>query len=120
VRQGQLSAGHAKVILALDRPEEQILAGQEVLKDGLSVRATEELVARYQHRALTPPGSKSAGKPSSPPTDAHLADLSNRLQERFGTRVQLKYRKGKGAVTIHFYDDNDLARLLELFSVKVD
>ncbi len=119
VRQGQLSAGHAKVILALEQAEEQILAAQEVLKGGLSVRATEEVVARYQQRHLAPPGAKGENK-TPPPTDAHLADLSNRLQERFGTRVQLRYRKGKGAVTIHFYDDNDLARLLELFSIKVD
>ena len=50
----------------------------------------------------------------------HVADLEHRLQERFGTRVDLRYRRGKGALQIHFYTDDDLQRVLEMIGVSLD
>ena len=49
-----------------------------------------------------------------------MADLERRLQERFGTSVDLRYRQGKGAIQIHFYNDDDLERVLELIGAKLD
>jgi len=49
-----------------------------------------------------------------------VADLEHRLQERFGTRVDLRYRRGKGALQIHFYTDDDLQRVLEMIGVRPD
>ena len=49
-----------------------------------------------------------------------MADLEHRLQERFGTRVDLRYRRGKGALQIHFYNDDDLQRVLEMIGVRLD
>ncbi len=118
VRRGQLAAGHAKVILGLDRAEEQYQAAQKVLQEGLSVRATEELVARWQKQGLA--GDRASRTVRATTPDAHVADLENRLQQRLGTKVQLRYRQGKGAVTIHFFNDHDLDRILEIMSVKVD
>jgi ParB family chromosome partitioning protein len=120
VRRGQLSVGHAKVILGLSRPEEQTLAATRVLKDGLNVRQTEELVARLQNRGASAPASPS-GRPAAPVTsDAHLTDLENRLQERFGTKVQLRYRQGKGAMEIRFFNDDDLNRILQIVGIHLD
>ncbi len=86
----------------------------DILKGDLSVRATEHLVAQWQKSA-------PARSPTNPaPRDMHVADLETRLQQRFGTKVQLRYRQGKGAVTIHFFNDEDLGRILDIFSVKVD
>src|SRR5439155_15456894 len=118
VRAGRLPVGHAKVILALARAEEQMLAAERVLKQSLNVRQTEELVARLQNR----PAAGAAGKPSalSLTQDSHVADLTRRLRERLGTKVDLRYRQGKGAVQIHFYNDADLERVLEMIGVKVD
>ena len=48
IREGRLSVGHAKVILGLARPEHQKLAADKILRDGLNVRQTEELVSRLQ------------------------------------------------------------------------
>jgi ParB family transcriptional regulator, chromosome partitioning protein len=121
VRDGRLSVGHAKVILGLSRGEEQDMAAARVLKDGLNVRQTEEFVAHLQARTQS---SSVAGAPNGNAQayvrDAHVADLEQRLQERFGTKVQLRYRQGKGSVEIKFFNDDDLERVLQIVGVSVD
>jgi ParB family chromosome partitioning protein len=119
VRHGQLSVGHAKVILGLSRTDEQTLAATRVLKEGLNVRQTEDLVARLQNRDPSTPGSR--GKNTAPvPSDAHLADIESRLQQRFGTKVQIRYRQGKGTMEIRFFSDDDLNRILQIAGVQLD
>jgi len=118
VRDGRLSVGHAKVILGLTRAAEQRLAAERVLKQALNVRQTEELVSRLNQRGPATGGGKSA-LPSMV-QDAHITDLERRLQERFGTKIDLRYRQGKGAVHIHFFNDDDLGRVLEIVGVHLD
>ena len=118
VRDGRLSIGHAKVILGLPSGTEQELAAERVLKNSLNVRQTEELVAQWQHRTSRTDIQKS-GKDRIVP-DGHVAALERRVQERFGTKVHLRYRKGKGALEIHYYSDDDLQRVLDLLGVSVD
>ncbi|KAF0180130.1 MAG: ParB-like partition protein [Limisphaerales bacterium] len=120
LRHGQLSVGHAKVILGLTGAAEQKLAAERVLKDGLNVRQTEDLVARLQQSSTqAPTKSASGGKPAAP-RDVHVASLESKLQERFATKVALRYRKGKGAVEIRFFNDDDLDRILQIAGVKMD
>jgi ParB family chromosome partitioning protein len=118
VRDGRLSVGHAKVILGLTRVEEQKLAADRVLKHSLNVRQTEDLVARLQNPGAAPARGKAGAL--SPVKDAHVAELERRLQERFGTKVDLRYRQGKGALQIHFFTDADLERVLETVGVKLE
>jgi ParB family chromosome partitioning protein len=117
VRDGRLSVGHAKVILGLAGAEEQKLAADRVLRKSLNVRQTEELVAALQQQAASGTAvRKSPGSALAP--DIHAADLQRRLQERLGTKVDLRYRQGKGALQIHFYSDADLDRVLEIIGVR--
>lgn len=120
LRHGQLSVGHAKVILGLTGAAEQKLAVERVLKDGLNVRQTEDLVARLQQSSTQAPTKAASGSKPAPPRDVHTASLENKLQERFGTKVAVRYRKGKGAVEIRFFNDDDLERILQIAGVKVD
>jgi ParB family chromosome partitioning protein len=116
IRDGLLSVGHAKVILGLATEKQQKLAADRVMKDGLSVRQTETLVSRLQTRGAS---AKTPGiKPLA--TDANVVDLENRLRERFGTKVRLKYTQGKGSVEIAFFSDDDLDRILQIIGVRVD
>jgi len=46
--------------------------------------------------------------------------LENRLRERFGTKVRLRYAQGKGSVEIAFFNDDDLERILQIVGVRVD
>jgi len=115
LRGGLLSVGHAKVILGLANPEEQKLAADRIVKDGLNVRQTEDLVSRLQHQ---PVPRVSGAKPST--RDPNLAQVEDRLRERFGTKVQLRYRQGKGAVEIRFFSDDELERILQIVGVTID
>lgn len=120
LRHGQLSVGHAKVILGLTGAAEQKLAAERVLKEGLNVRQTEDLVARLQQSSTQAPTKSANGSKPAPSRDVHTASLENKLQERFATKVSLRYRKGKGAVEIRFFNDDDLDRILQIAGVKID
>ncbi|MFA6544142.1 MAG: ParB/RepB/Spo0J family partition protein [Limisphaerales bacterium] len=120
LRHGQLSVGHAKVILGLIGAAEQKLAAERVLKDGLNVRQTEELVTRLQQFSTQAPARPSAGGRPAVPRDVHVASLETKLQERFGTKVAVRYRKGRGAVEIRFFNDDDLDRILQVAGIKID
>ena len=118
LREGRLSVGHAKVILGLATEKHQKLAAERILKEGLNVRQTEALVARLQAResgTVTKPGQ------ITPLTrDAHVASLENKLRERLGTKVHLRYAQGKGALEITFFSDAELERILQILGISPD
>lgn len=118
VKSGTLSASHAKVLLGLPRANDQQMAAEQVLAGGLSVRQTEVMVARMLAQAEESAGGKARQVSLMP--DVHINDLQNRLQEKFGTKVALRYKHGKGSVEIRFFNDDDLDRVLEIMGVKVD
>jgi ParB family chromosome partitioning protein len=119
LRTGRISVGHAKVILGLPDEKIQQLAAERIVKDGLNVRQTEGLVAKLQTRAAKNSGD-TAKTPAIVPIDANIGRLEEKLRERFGTKVQLKYAKGKGAVEISFFSDDELQRVLEILGVNAD
>jgi ParB family chromosome partitioning protein len=115
IREGRLSVGHAKVVLGLLSEKQQRLAAERILKDGLNVRQTEGLVGRLLARE-----AGAAAQPAGPAVmtrDAHVASLEDRLRERLGTKVHLRYARGKGALEISFFSDDDLERLLNLLGI---
>jgi ParB family chromosome partitioning protein len=121
VRNGLLSFGHARAILGITHAESQKQLAEEVIRDGLNVRETEQLVTRRSQQAGgggAQNGSLATKAPHTP--DVHIGALQTRLQERFGTKVLVRYRKGKGAVEIRFFNDDDLDRVLEVIGVKMD
>jgi ParB family chromosome partitioning protein len=119
VREGRLSVGHAKVILGLADEKSQRLAAERVIKEGLNVRQTEGLIAKLHKR-----GQKISGDSAKSlvivPVDSNIARLEEKLREKFGTKVQLKYAQGKGAVEISFFSDDELQRVLEILDVNAD
>jgi len=117
IREGRLSVGHAKVILGLDTEKQQQMAANRILHEGLNVRQTEELVSRLQMRE---DGVAPKIPVQVPTRDAHLTDLENRLRERLGTRIHLRYAQGKGALEISFFSDAELQRVLDILGVKMD
>lgn len=117
LRDGQLSVGHAKVLLSLSSAADQKIAAQQILKDGLNVRQTEQLIARIQERS-----SSNHSTPTVPasPRDPHVADIENRLQQKLGTKTLLRYRQGKGSIEIRFFNDDELERILALLGLPPD
>ncbi|MDH7502404.1 MAG: ParB/RepB/Spo0J family partition protein [Verrucomicrobiota bacterium] len=120
LKNGQISVGHAKVILGLDRPEEQQLAAVHVIRDNLNVRQTEALVARWLARGRASKESEAASSKIGEQRDVHVVSLENRLMEKLGTKVRLRYKRGKGSVEIRFFSDDELERILQIIGVVQD
>ncbi len=116
LRERRLSTGHAKVILGLSDAKHQKAAADRVVRDGLNVRQTEALIAHLQARET---GAITKAAPASPaPKDAQVASIEDRLRERLGTKVNLRYFKGKGSLEISFFSDAELERILQLLGVN--
>ncbi len=118
VQNGQLSVGHAKVILGLDSPEHHTIAADRVIRQSLNVRQTEDLVARLRGSISKP--DRAEKSPRSNIADPNVEALESKLQERLGTRVRLKYQGGKGTLEVRFFSDEDLERVLEVMGVGSD
>jgi len=117
VRDGRLSVGHAKVILGLTDPDLQKLAADRVLRQALNVRQTEVLVTQLQNQGTA---TRATGKSGKSTTDPHVDQLQTQLRERMGTKVELRYRQGRGVLNIHFFNDDDLERVLAILGVRVE
>ena len=116
---GDLSPGHAKVLLGLDIAREQELLAEQAVREGLSVRALEKLVARAKR-----PARKPRAERSDIPAD-HLSYLSDQLHQHLGTSVRISPcktlsngKKAKGCVEVDFYSTDDLDRLLHLLGIS--
>ena len=116
LRTGQLSVGHAKVILGLDDTAQQQLAAERVLKESLTVRETETMVDALAGDAPAPGKGKKA---KTATREVHVTSLENRLKETLGTKVSLTYREGKGTLNIKYFSDDDLERILKLLGVEM-
>jgi ParB family chromosome partitioning protein len=109
--QNLLSVGHAKVVLALKTPEEQLMAAETVLRRNATVRDTERLVARLLGAGRSRRQSRRAGsEPSITPTA--VEDLQNRLQEHLATHVTIRHADKRGRIEIEYYGNDDLQRIV--------
>jgi ParB family chromosome partitioning protein len=107
VGSGDLSVGHAKVLLALDDAKEQTLVAEKIRKDNLTVRATERLIA-----AMRAGSSATPGKLRPKTSTAVFADVEKRLQQHLGTRVRIVGKANAGKIEIHYFTPQDLERVL--------
>ncbi|MGB9602181.1 MAG: ParB/RepB/Spo0J family partition protein [Verrucomicrobiia bacterium] len=117
IRSGNLSTGHAKAILAIESPTLQKLAAEKVIKNSLNVRQTEELVDYLKSHSASAPNTKTK---KFQPRDAHIVDLEKKLMQKFGTKVTLHYRDGKGAVEIKYFSNDELERILSIVGIELD
>lgn len=112
---GMLSVGHAKVLLGLENKAEQLVLARRVIEQGLSVRATEDLV----NHARQGSGSRASGGRRVPPGEAAaIIDIQKRLITHLNTRVQLKHTPKKGHIVIEYQGNEDLQRILEKLGVE--
>jgi len=119
--QDRISVGHAKVLLALKSREEQALLAEEIIRQNLTVRAAEKLVARHFADSGTPKptrnGTPAVAKPALGPAVLHL---QNRLQQHLATHVTLHHGEKRGRIEIEYYGNDDLQRLLGVLGLKPD
>ena len=102
---GAISAGHARALLGLSDPNEMERLANKIVSEGLSVRATEELIflsSGSKKSTRTKSGSSSQGK---------YQELEERIGDSLDTRVRIKGGKGGGKIVIEFADSQDLLRI---------
>ena len=110
----EVDMGHARALLALDSPSQQIKVFKEIQKHGYSVRKVEEMVNMLKNGEDVQSGSKKVAGKSQLPSEYDA--LKNRLSSFLGTKVQMTCTsKGKGKITIPFGSEDDLLRLMGMF-----
>src|SRR5437773_3554010 len=109
--QNLLSVGHAKVLLALKAPEEQLLAAETVLRRNATVRSTERLVARQLGIGRSRRRSRRVASELSAAGTA-VEDLQNRLQQHLATHVAIHHGDKRGRIEIEYYGTDDLQRIV--------
>ena len=115
VAAGVLSAGHARALLGLDDSDAQEQLALRIVAEGLSVRATEELVSLA---IADGPAKKAAPARRAKVHAPALNDLADRLSDRFDTRVKVDIGRNKGKITIEFATVDDLERIVGMIGVE--
>ena len=111
LRDHKIDMGHAKALLSVEDPKQQLSLYNAILKEGLSVRKVEELVKNVEENKSKPQGAKlkaDAGK---------WNEVQNLLSNRFGNQVKiLQKSNGKGSITINFSNEEELNNLIQTLS----
>ena len=112
---GDLTAGHAKAILALKNPEDQRKVANIILAKDMTVRQAEEYVKRYSENPNKEP--KSTKKELDPQFELSTKEVETTLKKSLGSKVRLKIldsAAGRGKIIIDYKDYEDLDRLIEM------
>jgi len=109
--QNLISVGHAKVLLALKVPDEQLLAAETVLRRNATVRSTERMVARLLGIGRGRRRARRAVSESGATATA-VEDLQNRLQQHLATHVTIHHGDKRGRIEIEYYGTDDLQRVV--------
>ena len=116
LRDNDISMGHARCIVGLDKVEQQLYVLNKIKSEELSVRAVEELVRNLQNKPIAS-DAKSENKSATPAANAEISTLQNKLTSHFGTKIQVKSDKQfKGEIKIPFVSAEDLNRILEILN----
>ena len=108
LRQGKLSAGHARALVALDDPNRQLTLAKLAVENGWSVR---------QMEAAAQAKPRSGQQAIKPPKAPELKELERMAREAFGTRAQLSGTAERGKLTLSYYSRSDLDRIYEVLEM---
>lgn len=106
LKEEKITMGHAKAILSLESIDQQLVLHEWILRQALSVRASEEASRTLSEKKCRPKQAEQE--------DLFVMDIKRKLAERFGTKVTIHETQGAGSLNFHFYSFEDLNRLLEL------
>jgi ParB family chromosome partitioning protein len=111
---GMLSTGHARALIPIEDPEQQLALAQKIFDEKLSVREVEKIVKNI----LKPAEETGKKEDKQEALQVIYRDLENKLKERLSRKVAIssKGKSGAGKIEIEFYSNDDLDRLIELLS----
>ena len=104
IREGRITEGHARAILALDNENEMLKMAEQIVNNTLTVREVEKVSQKKRKRKLTP-------KRKAPV----ITEFETYLKRLLGTSVKITHGLKGGKIKIEYYNDDDLERLMDLF-----
>ena len=109
LRDHKLDMGHARALLSVEKPKQQLKLYNQILKEGLSVRKVEELVKKLAEES----GEKGETKATVPENSAEIKGFQKLLSGKFGQQVKISQKAdGKGSITINFANKEELKTLI--------
>ena len=112
LRNKQIDQGHARAILGLDSPAQQVRLFNEIQKKGYSVRKVEEMVKEINEGSTISQTSKNIKASATLPKP--LKDIQGSLSKSLGSKVQIRYSDGKGKITIPFGNEREMQSIIDI------
>ena len=109
--EGVISEGHGRVLLGVTDAKVQYELAQNVIDDKLSVRELENIIKRIRNNSEI--NTRVVHKEKNP----YYKDVTNRLENYFGTKVNVTNKNNKGKIEIEYYSEEDLQRILEIINL---
>lgn len=110
LRDGFITMGHARAIIAVENEKEQLKILDQIIKNGLNVRQVEEIVRKLGKKSMIVHGKKGSLPDRFKQTTAILS-------QKFGAKVSLRRNnKGEGSIVISFRNDNELDKIISLMN----
>lgn len=115
LRDSRLSMGHARALISIENPDQQLWLYKKIMEEELSVRAVEELARKF---AKPESAAKTATTETRKNSGSEWTQLQTRLSSHFGSRIQVQADQvGKGEIRIPFVSVEDLNRILEIINL---
>ena len=108
-----ISEGHGRALLAIEDKEKQYELAQKVIDEKLSVRELERLIKKFNEDE-----EKEKVIWSSHYVNPYYKEITNQLQDHFGTKVNILNKKNKGKIEIEYYSEEDLQRILDIMNME--
>lgn len=109
IKKGRISFAHGRALLELDDPNKQRILMQDIIANSLSVRELENIIKSKRLRSTS---IRIHSKPGS--DDPYLHLLQEQLQHALATKVRISKKQKRGAITIDFYSQEDLERIVQI------
>lgn len=105
LRSGQMNAGHARALLALDSETKMLVAADRIVSEGLSVRQAESMVRKMQQKPRIVPAREK---------EPNIVMLEEELSKLLRARISIEWKRNRGSITIHCHSVDDFNRIYEL------
>lgn len=109
--EGIISEGHGRALLAIEDKEKQYEISQKVIDEKISVRDLEKLIKNIGKNQEV---SKAKNNNTLNP---YYKDIKDKLQNYFGTKVNINEKNNKGKIEIEYYSEEDLQRIIEIMKL---
>lgn len=110
--EGVISEGHGRALLAISNGDMQYELSQKIIDEKLSVRDIERII-----RNILNSEDEKVSKKTEKDLNPYYKDIKERLQDYFGTKVNLSNKKNKGKIEIEYYSEEDLQRILDIINL---